>query len=104
MYKSMYHCTGPHPGRRSSSAVIGASLSSQSSTAVEVSQSSAVISASLSSQSSSAVETDILNSWVHVTHGRMHPNQDHVTDLFAMDPLSLCGYLTVSSTHPVTDI
>ena len=35
-------------------------------------------------------------------HGRMDPNQDHVTNLFAIDPLSLFGYLTVGSTHPVT--
>ena len=39
---------------------------------------------------------------VHEMHGRMHPNQGHVTILFAVDPLSLFGYLTVSSTHPVT--
>ena len=32
----------------------------------------------------------------------MHPNQGHVTKLFAVDPLSLLAYLTVSSTHPVT--
>ena len=36
---------------------------------------------------------------VHEMHGRMHLNQGH---LFAIDPLSLFGYLTVSPTHPVT--
>ena len=40
---------------------------------------------------------------VHEMYVLMHPNQDHVTNLFAVDPLSLFGYLTVSSTHPVTD-
>ena len=42
--------------------------------------------------------------WVHELHGQIHPNQDHVTDLFANDPLSLFGYLTVSPTHPVIPI
>ena len=41
---------------------------------------------------------------VHEMHGLMHPNQDHVINLFAVDPHSLFGYLTVSSTHPITDI
>ena len=35
-------------------------------------------------------------------HGRMHPNQGNVTKLFAVDPLPLLAYLTVSSTNPVT--
>ena len=29
--------------------------------------------------------------------------QGSVTNLFAIDPLSLFGYLTVNPTHPVTD-
>ena len=33
---------------------------------------------------------------VHELHGQMHPNQRHVTKLFAVDPLSLFGYLTSS--------
>ena len=35
-------------------------------------------------------------------HGHMHRNQGHVTNVFAVDPLSLVSYLTVSPTHPVT--
>ena len=30
---------------------------------------------------------------VHVLHGGMHLNQGHITNLFAVDPLSLFGYL-----------
>ena len=39
---------------------------------------------------------------VHEMHGWMHPDQGHVTNLFAVAPLLLFGYLTVSPTHPVT--
>ena len=39
---------------------------------------------------------------VHEMHGRMHPNQGYATILLAVNSLSLFGYLTVRSTHPVT--
>ena len=41
---------------------------------------------------------------VHELHGRTYPNQGHVANLFAVDPLSLFGYLTVSTIHPVTSL
>ena len=40
---------------------------------------------------------------VHELHGWMYPKQGRVINLFAVDPLSLFGYLTVNPTHPVTD-
>ena len=36
--------------------------------------------------------------------GHMHPNQCHVTILFAHALLSLSGYLMVTCTHPVANI
>ena len=39
---------------------------------------------------------------VHQLHRQMHSNQGRVTNLFAINPFSLFGYLTVSPTHPVT--
>ena len=33
----------------------------------------------------------------------MHSNQGHVTNLFAVDPLSLLIHLTISHTHPISD-
>ena len=38
----------------------------------------------------------------HELHGRMHPNQSHLPNLVAVDPLSLLAYFTVSHTHLVT--
>ena len=35
---------------------------------------------------------------VYDMHVQVHPNQGHVTNMFAVDPLSLFGYLTVSTT------
>ena len=90
MYKYVYHCTGPHLGSQSSSAVIGASLSYHS---------------SCGSQLASAVWKQVIYIiyvymtliGVHEMYGLMHSNQDHVTNCV---PLTHSHYLATSQLAP----